>query len=45
MKKYKLKLMTKVNGNYEYKSMKLMSAEILKYEIDHEDVHEGLYYA
>jgi hypothetical protein len=44
MKKYKLKLMKKVNGAYKYKSMKEMSAEILKYETDHEDIKVGLYY-
>lgn len=41
MKKYKLKLMEKIDGSYKYKSMKLMSAEILKYETDHDDIKVG----
>lgn len=44
MKKYKLNVMKKVNGAYKYKTMKEMSAEILKYETDHEDIKVGLYY-
>ena len=36
--------MKKDKGTNKYKSMKLMSAEILKYETDHEDIKVGLYY-
>ena len=38
MKKYNLKLMTKRDNKYKYKTMKVMSQEIYKYEKDSNNV-------
>jgi len=44
MKRYKLKIMKRVDNKYKYKTMVEMSKEIYNYETNNDNVMEGLYY-